>query len=61
MAKPRILIAEDEDTIRQVLEAALNREGYETICTPDAEQAIDFLLRSSVDLIITDLHLPGAS
>ncbi len=61
MAKPRILIAEDEDTIRQVLEAALKREGYEITSTSDAEQAIDVLLRSSMDLIITDLHLPGAS
>lgn len=61
MAKSRILIAEDEDAIRQVLDAALKREGYETTCTPDAEQAIDFLQRSPVDLIITDLHLPGAS
>ncbi|HMJ23017.1 MAG TPA: response regulator, partial [Terriglobales bacterium] len=61
MAKPRILIAEDEDTIRQVLEATLRKEGYETISYPDAEQAIDLLLRSPLDLIVTDLHLPGVS
>ncbi len=61
MAKSRILIAEDEDTTRQVLEATLRKEGYETISSPDAEQAMDLLLRSSLDLILTDLHLPGAS
>ncbi len=61
MAKPRILIAEDEDTIREVLEATLRKEGYETISCSDAEQGMDLLMRSSLNLIITDLHLPGAS
>jgi DNA-binding NtrC family response regulator len=61
MANPRILIAEDEDTIRQVLETTLRKEGYETMSTSDAEEAMDLLTRSSLDLIITDLHLPGAS
>ncbi len=61
MASARILIAEDDDTLRQVMEAVLRKEGYETICASDAEQATEILQRSPLDLIITDLHLPGAS
>src|SRR6516225_5626130 len=61
MTTPRILIAEDEDTVRQVTEAVLKGEGYDTIGVPDAEQALEALQRDRVDLIITDLHLPGAS
>jgi DNA-binding NtrC family response regulator len=61
MANARILIAEDEQTVRQATEAVLKKEGYETIGASDAEQALDILQRSRVDLIITDLNLPGAS
>ena len=61
MPNPRILIVEDEDTVRLAMEATLRREGYETFSVPDAEQAMDILQRSPVDLIITDMHLPGAS
>ena len=61
MPNARILIVEDEDTVRLAMEAALRNEGYETLAVPDAEQAMDILQRSPVDLIITDMHLPGAS
>ncbi len=61
MANPRIVIAEDEETVRHVMEAILKKEGYETLSASDAEQAIEILQRCPVDLVITDLHLPGAS
>jgi two-component system NtrC family response regulator len=61
MAKPRILIAEDEDTVCQVMEAVLRKQGYETASVSNAEEAMAVLQRSPVDLILTDLHLPGAS
>jgi two-component system NtrC family response regulator len=57
----RILIAEDEDTARQVMESVLRKQGYEVFSAPNAEKALEILQRSPVDLIITDLHLPGAS
>jgi two-component system, NtrC family, response regulator len=61
MPNPRILIVEDEDTVRLAMEAALRKEGHDTLSVSDAEQAMDILQRSPVDLIITDMHLPGAS
>ncbi|MGA8595354.1 MAG: sigma-54 dependent transcriptional regulator [Bryobacteraceae bacterium] len=61
MANARILIAEDDETARHVMEAALRKQRYELMAASDAEQAIEFLKRSPVDLIISDLHLPGAS
>ena len=61
MPNARILIAEDEQTVRQATEAVLKKEGYETLGACDAEQALEILQRSRVDLIITDLNLPGAS
>jgi DNA-binding NtrC family response regulator len=61
MANPRILIAEDEDTVRHVMEAVLRKQGYATTSVSNAEQAMEVLQRSPVDVIVTDLHLPGAS
>jgi two-component system NtrC family response regulator len=61
MGNSRILIAEDEDTVRHVMDAVLRKQGYETTSVSNAEQAMEVLQRSPVDLIVTDLHLPGAS
>ncbi|MFL6352516.1 MAG: sigma-54-dependent transcriptional regulator [Bryobacteraceae bacterium] len=61
MANPRILIVEDEDTVRHVMEAVLNKEGFDTISVPDFEKAIEAMQRTPFDLVITDLHLPGSS
>lgn len=61
MANARILIAEDEDTARHVMETVLKKQSYEAISVSNAEQAIEILQRSPVDLVITDLHLPGVS
>ena len=61
MSTSRILIAEDDETARHVLESVLGKHGYEVISASNAEQALEVLQKSPVDLIITDLHLPGAS
>ena len=61
MANARILIAEDEENARHLMEMVLKKQHYEAISAANAEEAIEILQRSPVDLIITDLHLPGAS
>ena len=61
MNSARIMIVEDEDTVRKVATAVLRKQGYETTPAGDAEQALEILQRSPVDLLITDLHLPGCS
>lgn len=55
------MVVEDEDTVRNVATAVLRKQGYETTPAGDAEQALEILQRSPVDLLITDLHLPGNS
>ncbi|MBV8865282.1 MAG: sigma-54-dependent Fis family transcriptional regulator [Acidobacteriaceae bacterium] len=61
MNNARIMVVEDEDTVRNVATAVLKKQGYETTSAGDAEQALEILQRSPVDLLITDLHLPGNS
>lgn len=55
----RLLIVEDEDTLRESLKRVFIREGYDVEAAPDAESALGFLQDRSYDLIITDIILPG--
>ena len=61
MANARILIAEDDDTARHVIESVLTKQNYDVVSASNAAQAMEVLQRSPVDLIITDLQLPDAS
>ncbi len=53
----RILIVEDEDKLRRVIQLHLESAGFEVDGAPTAEQALP--LATIVDLVITDLRLPG--
>lgn len=55
----RILIIEDEITIRELMADYLRKEGYNVDTTSDPEEALSLLDSSSYDLILTDLGLPG--
>jgi DNA-binding NtrC family response regulator len=61
MSFGRILIVEDDESLRMVMRVQLEREGYETCSASSAEDAILTLDKSSQNLVITDLHLPGIS
>ncbi len=57
--KGNILIVEDEAKMRRVLELSLTEEGYVTLLAPDAESGLKLLQSGDVDLVVTDLKLPG--
>ena len=61
MSQPTILIADDEDTLRENLAQVLQEEGFDVISCPDGAQALRALKSRSVDAIITDLRMPGLS
>ena len=54
----KILVVEDEETIRLVLYEAFREEGYEVICAEDAEEALR-LLTLDIKVMFLDLKLPG--
>ncbi len=54
---PRVLIVEDEDKLRRVLELHLQSEGYEVTAVGTAEEALR--RTEGVSLVLTDLRLPG--
>lgn len=54
----RILIAEDEPDIRELLEAYLRDAGYETVAATDGVAALDLFQTQPFDLILLDIMLP---
>jgi DNA-binding NtrC family response regulator len=55
----RILVVDDEPSIRTVLKAHLARDGYHVDTATDGAQAIDRLAGDPFDLVISDLRMPG--
>jgi len=59
MAKPRILIIEDDAEVRELLSTLLSRAGYEISEACDGVEGIHAFRTDPSDLIITDLVMPG--
>jgi DNA-binding NtrC family response regulator len=56
---PTILIVEDEPKMLRLLELTLAEEGFATRAAADAETGLKILVQEQIDLVVTDLKLPG--
>src|SRR6201993_3304377 len=56
---PAILIVEDEAKMRRLLELNLGEDGFSTFSAEDAEAGLKLLRENPIDLVVTDLKLPG--
>lgn len=54
----KILVVDDEQSLRDVLSIMLKRAGYAVTSAMDGEEAIEFLNKEIFDLVITDLRMP---
>lgn len=59
MAKPKILVIEDEPDLLEVLQYNLEREGHKVIACRNGEQGLSRIRTDNPDLVILDLMLPG--
>jgi two-component system response regulator PilR (NtrC family) len=57
----RILIVDDEEVLRDVLEVVLRRENFDVVLASSGEEALNVLDTEEVDLVILDIMLPGIS
>jgi DNA-binding NtrC family response regulator len=58
--KPRVLVVDDEDTIRNLLKSRLTREGYDVATAANADEAqTAFEKGGEIGVMITDLRMPG--
>jgi two-component system, NtrC family, response regulator HydG len=54
-----LLVADDDPGLRESLERTLSREGYRVVLAPDGQAALERLRGGGIDLIVTDLKMPG--
>lgn len=57
----RLLLVEDDEGFKSLLKAILEEEGYTLVVREDGKSALMALQRSSFDLVLSDLRLPGLS
>ncbi|MDR2952188.1 MAG: sigma-54 dependent transcriptional regulator [Treponema sp.] len=57
----RLLIVEDEKNIREGLAESLKLDGYEVVCAKDGDEGWNLFSGGDIDLVITDLRMPGLS
>jgi len=56
----RILIIEDEKSMREVLKILLEEEGYEITVASNGREGIDYIENDIFDLVVTDIKMPKA-
>ena len=61
MTMPRVLVADDEPMIRDLVRVRLSREGLEVIEADDGQDALEKIKAHPPDLIILDLKMPRLS
>ncbi|WP_246207250.1 response regulator transcription factor [Bradyrhizobium rifense] len=59
MSAVRILLVEDDPLIREFVVEALREEGFHVVHAANGEEALAWCGRRVVDLLITDVKLPG--
>jgi DNA-binding NtrC family response regulator len=59
--KRRILVVDDDESLRRVTQVQLEQAGYLVTAAPDGPGAMAMLQESAQDLVLTDLKMPGMS
>ncbi len=57
--RPKVLIAEDEETIVESLSFLMEKEGYDVSVATDGQTAISMIARDVPDMVLLDVMMPG--
>jgi two-component system NtrC family response regulator len=61
LTKKRILVVDDDESLRWVTQAQLQQSGYEVSAAANGDEALATIQQAAPDLVITDLKMPGMS
>lgn len=61
VAAARILVVDDEESIRDLCARVLTRAGYAVKTVPSGEDAVTMMAEAAFDLLISDVRMPGMS
>jgi len=56
----RILLAEDDDAVREMLQTALERDGFDVVAVANVRAALSRIAMEHFDVLLSDLHMPHA-
>lgn len=59
--KKKILLVEDDDSMRRFIEIILKREGYEMLVAKDGLEGLNFMLENKIDAVVADAIMPNLS
>ena len=59
MRRVKILVIDDDESLRRVLEYNLAQEGYAVLSSASGEQGLELLKKEGADLVVTDVRMPG--
>ena len=60
MTTPRVLIVEDDDAVRSMLQEGLQRDGFEVVAASNVRDALRHIASETFDVLLSDLHMPLA-
>ncbi len=58
VARPSLLITDDDRDFRETLRGVFEPRGYETLLAGDGEEALDIVRHHDVHLLLLDMHMP---
>src|SRR3990172_4288762 len=61
MTNEKVLIVDDDESVRWVLKKALEKEGIETILAKDAAEGLERLKEGDIAIVLMDIRMPGMS
>ncbi len=61
MRKRQVLFVDDEKSVLTALQRALNEEPYEVLLANGANEALEILEKKDINVLVTDLQMPGKS
>jgi DNA-binding response OmpR family regulator len=56
----RVLLADDDQAVREMLQIALERDGFEVVAVAGVRDALSRIAAENFDILISDLHMPHA-
>jgi response regulator RpfG family c-di-GMP phosphodiesterase len=56
---PRLLVVDDELSVREILAEGLDQFGYRTLTAADAAEALEIVRGEEISLVLTDIEMPG--
>src|ERR1700722_19494693 len=60
MALARVLVVDDDEVVRETLCTILQKHDFEVTCAANVSQALKFISSQKYDVLLSDLHMPGA-